>query len=157
MKIITMIVFLLCSVLANGQTRKSTMSEIGKVGNLNFVLQKTDTGSVLMIMQPLATYGVSTVFIKQKEYQEIAGVLKMFKDETSVKNPAEGTFIEHMTKDSVALTCSYLKKASGWYIMVMNPTIQRAAQAYRPSGGGNYFVQIKTSQLEAVMKKLLAL
>ena len=155
MRIITAIMILISSIVyGQGITTKTTTKGIGKVGKLSFSLSKSvniqDTSIILSITQ---TQDFRMVMIRKNEIDEVSKVLTSFKEETKTKNPSQGTTISHVTKDSVMLTCSYFK-AEGWSIMVLNPVFQKAALGANTNYQMNYFVEIKSKQIDEVIKML---
>ena len=153
MKIFLMFILVCGQMFAYGQTT-TTMSELGKIGNLRFSLVKSDTSNSISVSQNGNI--IKYVVVPEDEIAEVVRALNAFAVEVENK-PPEQKQITYRTK-SLLLNCGYFKY-TGWLISIQNPDPaleQESEKIQSRSGIQVYnFVEIKPSQIPGVVKMFL--
>jgi hypothetical protein len=152
MRVLTVFIFLLCSSFMNAQNSKTTIKDMGKVGNMSFVVATSDTATMVGVMQS-NILGLHMVSIPGAELAEVIQVLNTYSEEVAKKS-TEQSVIQNRTA-SLLLHCSYFKNA-GWTIMIQNmdPALEKTAEvAQRKTGYVQfYYIEIKPKQIKDVVK-----
>jgi len=143
---------ILSTVVVRGQSTRTTVKDLGKVGNMHFIQTRSDTITMVGIAQGDA-YTMNMVAFPQKEITEVIEVLNSYAAETK-KNTSEQVILTDSTA-SLVLSCHNVK-GLGWLIMIHNtdPALEKSAEVIqRKSGMVQYFfVTIKPNQLAGVVK-----
>ncbi len=150
-KNLLLLIMLACSSFMSGQTT-TTMTDIGKVGNLHFSFAKSDTANAVSIMQN-SPIGSRLVMFADTEIPEVVKMLNAFAEQTA-KKPGGQTVTQYNTK-SLLLSCSYFKDGT-WLILVQNtiPVLDQTSEEIQRKTGIQvyHFVEIKPRQLDEVVK-----